>query len=87
MFLHRRLNKRKKFLIDSKCHPQTISVIQTRAKGLDIEATVIDREKADFSNDDISGIIIQYPDTDGNIFNMQSLVHHAHQHKVTRVGL
>lgn len=77
-----RLNKRKKFMIDSKCHPQTISVIKTRAEGLGIEAIVVDRDEADFSNEDISGIIIQYPDTTGNIYNFHSLIHHAHQHKV-----
>ena len=78
-----RLNKRNKFLIDSKCHPQTISVIQTRAEGLGIEALVVDRDKADFSKDDVSGILVQYPDTHGNVYkDLQALVHHAHQHKV-----
>ncbi|XP_067928205.1 glycine dehydrogenase (decarboxylating), mitochondrial-like [Watersipora subatra] len=76
-----RLNKRTKFLIDSKCHPQTISVVETRAKGLGITTQVIDRDEADFSNEDISGILLQYPDTNGTLYNMRNIVHQAHQHK------
>lgn len=61
-------------------------MIQTRAEGLGIEAIVVDRDKADFSNDDISGILIQYPDTQGNVYkDLQALVHQAHQHKVCSI--
>ena len=57
-------------------------MVETRARGLGIETQVVDRDDADFSSDDISGILVQYPDTNGSLWNMQSLVHHAHQHKV-----
>uniref|UniRef100_A0A4W3HJA9 glycine dehydrogenase (aminomethyl-transferring) n=1 Tax=Callorhinchus milii TaxID=7868 RepID=A0A4W3HJA9_CALMI len=37
MQLCHRLNKRRKFFVDAHCHPQTIAVVQTRAKYLKME--------------------------------------------------
>lgn len=63
-----RVNKRKKFLVSDKLHPQTIACIQTRAQpwGVKVEVTnnVCD---VDFSKKDISGVIFQYPNTYGTI--------------------
>ena len=36
---------KKTFLIDSSCHPQTISVVETRAKPLNIQIKLIDKIK------------------------------------------
>ena len=56
--------KKKKFFISEKCHPQTIAICQTRAEGLGIE--VIVGNEAELPND-ICGVLIQYPATDGQI--------------------
>ncbi|KAF6023615.1 GLDC [Bugula neritina] len=76
-----RLNKKKKFLIDSRCHPQTISVVETRARGLGVEVEVVNRDVVDFSSGEISGILVQYPDTNGGVYNMTQIVENAHSHK------
>jgi hypothetical protein len=49
-----------------KCHPQTIAVCQSRADGLGLKVVVGD--EASFSFDkDTSGVLLQYPATDGSI--------------------
>lgn len=58
--------KKPKFLVSSKCHPQTIAVCQTRADGLGLEAVVADEGSFDFGKD-VCGVLVQYPATDGSI--------------------
>ena len=41
-----------------------------------------DRESFDFSNRDVSGVLFQYPDTNGNIVDFSNLVEKAHNAKV-----
>ena len=49
-----------------KCHPQTIAVCQSRADGLGLKVLVSSEE--DFKVDkDVSGILLQYPATDGAV--------------------
>lgn len=73
-----RHNKRRKFYIDKHCHPQTIGVVETRASALGIDVIRLDWKDMDFSNRDISGILIQYPDTDGHVHDYMELVDNAH---------
>src|SRR4051794_39247095 len=55
---------KKRFFVDAGCHPQTIAVVQTRARSLGIEITVGDhREKPDGAGD-LCGVLVQYPTTD-----------------------
>ncbi|XP_056017386.1 LOW QUALITY PROTEIN: glycine dehydrogenase (decarboxylating), mitochondrial-like [Ostrea edulis] len=73
-----RHNKRRKFYIDKHCHPQTIGVVETRASALGIDVVRLDWQDMDMSGRDISGILIQYPDTDGHIHDYMELVDSAH---------
>lgn len=60
--------------VQDKCHPQTIAVCQSRADGLGLKVVVGD--EASFSFDkDVSGVLLQYPATDGSI----------HDYKVTHL--
>lgn len=52
--------------MQDRCHPQTIAVIQSRAEGLGLEAVVSAEDKFDISSD-VSGVLVQYPATDGTI--------------------
>ncbi|MBV70534.1 MAG: glycine dehydrogenase (aminomethyl-transferring) [Myxococcales bacterium] len=59
--------KRSVFFVDQSCHPQTIEIIQTRAEPLDITVEVGCIEEADFSNELYFGLLVQCPDTRGQI--------------------
>ncbi|CAG7817350.1 unnamed protein product, partial [Allacma fusca] len=78
MSLCYRQNKRRKIFLSDKIHPQTLSVVETRAIPMGLEVIVGDVNKADFSNRDISGVLFQYPDTNGNILDFSQLVQNAH---------
>ncbi|XP_050454391.1 glycine dehydrogenase (decarboxylating), mitochondrial isoform X1 [Cataglyphis hispanica] len=73
-----RHNKRKKLFLSDQVHPQTISVIATRAASLGLMLEVGDVFKVDTSGKDIAGILVQYPDTTGCIHNFNSVVKKAH---------
>ncbi|KXZ51330.1 hypothetical protein GPECTOR_13g817 [Gonium pectorale] len=69
--------KKPKFLVSSKCHPQTIAVCQTRAEGLGLEAVVVDEDKFVYSKD-VCGVLVQYPATDGTVADYKALTAAAH---------
>lgn len=62
--------QRNRMLISDDCHPQTISVIRTRAKPLDIEIRVEPRK--DLKPDSGTfAVLLQYPATDGLVVDPQ----------------
>ncbi len=65
-------------LVDEKMWPQTLDVLQTRANPLNIELRVGSYEKFDFT-DDVFGVLIQYPNSDGEILDYSELVSKAHE--------
>jgi glycine dehydrogenase len=66
------------FWISEACHPQTIDVIKTRAIPLGIEVVVGDHRSIDFSQE-IFGMLLQYPASDGAIYDYQAVIEQAHQ--------
>uniref|UniRef100_A0A6J0V3D8 Glycine cleavage system P protein n=1 Tax=Pogona vitticeps TaxID=103695 RepID=A0A6J0V3D8_9SAUR len=79
MQLCHRHNKRRKFYVDVRCHPQTIAVVQTRANYTGIVVELKLPHEMDFSGKDISGVLFQYPDTEGKVEDFSELVERAHQ--------
>tara|TARA_R110002124_G_scaffold9429_3_gene48231 strand:- start:30226 stop:33093 length:2868 start_codon:yes stop_codon:yes gene_type:complete len=81
MTLMRRVGKAKgqTLFVDAACHPQTIAVIETRAAPLGIPVTVGD-PFTDLSGlgDDIYGLVLQYPATDGSVRDFRALTEQAH---------
>ena len=53
-------------VLQDKCHPQTIAVCQSRADGLGLKVLVSSEEDFQFDRD-VSGILLQYPATDGAV--------------------
>lgn len=76
--LAHRHNKRKKLFVSDKVHPQTISVIATRSYSLGLTLEVGDVFTVDTSSKEIAGILLQYPDTTGAIYDYQKIVDKAH---------
>src|SRR5213596_1878712 len=74
---HAAVPNRKVFFVADNCHPQTIAVVQTRAKPLGIEIKTSDYSRFQF-NDTIFGALIQYPATDGAIYDYAKFVTRAH---------
>ena len=68
---------RKTFLVADNCHPQTIAVVQTRAKPLGIEIKIGDYSHFKFDST-IFGALVQYPATDGAIYDYTESVRKAH---------
>jgi glycine dehydrogenase len=69
---------RRRFLVADDCHPQTIAVVGTRATPLGITVDVTAAASFDFSAGDVFGMLVQYPATDGRIFDPAPLVERAH---------
>src|SRR5213595_3448512 len=59
------------------CHPQTIAVVQTRVKQLGIEIKIGDHSNFKF-DETIFGTLVQYPATDGAIYDYSDFVRRAH---------
>ena len=76
----KRLSKNKssqRFFASSHCHPQTLAVLITRAEPLGIEVVFGDEhELAD--TDGFFGALLQYPASNGDIFDYRELVERFH---------
>lgn len=65
------------FIVSDQCLPQTIDVLKTRAGAIGIKLIISDIEDTSF-NDNIFGILLQYPCQDGNIKNYTGIIKKAH---------
>ena len=63
--------------VSRHCHPQTIDVIQTRAEPVGIQVVVGD--EADGIGDQAFAVVVQYPDTNGEIRDYAALCEIAHE--------
>ncbi len=70
--------KAKAFFVAASCHPQTIEVVQTRALPLGIEVIVGDHRTFTFETP-VFGALLQYPATDGAIYDYRSFITAAQQ--------
>ncbi|HVD96514.1 MAG TPA: aminomethyl-transferring glycine dehydrogenase [Candidatus Limnocylindria bacterium] len=74
---HAVVPNRNTFFVAYDCHPQTIAVVQTRAKPLGIEIKIDDHSNFKF-DETVFGALIQYPATDGAIYDYSDLVSRVH---------
>lgn len=66
-----------RFFVDGSCHPQTIAVVRTRAESVGIELVVGD-SASEFEQSDCFGILLQYPQTDGQLGDPRDIINKAH---------
>ncbi|WP_438822830.1 aminomethyl-transferring glycine dehydrogenase [Planktothrix pseudagardhii] len=67
------------FFVSKDCHPQTLDVVKTRAIPLGIDIIIGDHRTFDF-NTPIFGCLLQYPASDGSIYDYRNFIETAHQH-------
>jgi glycine dehydrogenase len=75
---HASVPDRKTFLVADDCHPETIEVVQTRAKPLGIDIKIANFRTFKF-DDSVFGALVQYPATDGAVYDYTDFVEQAHQ--------
>ena len=76
------------FVVSEKCHPQTIAVMQSRAHGFDINIVVGNVLEKDCQlvrdqGDNLIGVLTQYPDTEGGVFDFSNLSEVIHKQGAT----
>ncbi len=84
MTLMHRMNRRSRsstFVVAEDCHPQTISLIQTRAEPLGIEVRLVDPESLE-NVDDAFGLLVQYPGTFGDVRDLSDVIRTSHEKNI-----
>lgn len=78
MALAKRIAKSKSntFFVDENCHPQTLSVVRTRAEGFGFELIVGPVDN--LASHQVFGALLQYPDTHGEIRDLRPLIEQLH---------
>jgi glycine dehydrogenase len=65
------------FLVSDLCFPQTIDVVNTRAKALGLNVVVTSHDKFEI-DDKVFGILLQYPGMDGSLHEYKDVCDRAH---------
>jgi len=69
--------KKSGFFASRDCHPQTLGVLRTRAETVGIDLHIGDPDTADFEALDCCGVLLQYPASDGRIFDPSPIIERA----------
>jgi len=84
MFMQYSLRKNtnaKKFFVSAEVFPQTIDILKTRSLPLDLELVIGDHQTADL-DDSFFGAIVQYPASNGEVFDYRSFADSLHQKNI-----
>lgn len=79
MAMSKRVSKSKSntFFVSHDCHPQTIAVVQTRARPLGFEIVVGDVYR-ELDKHEYFGVLLQYPGSSGAVRDISEVVEQAH---------
>ena len=82
--MKRQNRQNKVFLVSHLVHPQTIEVLRSRAEGFGIHIKVVDVLSGDGSSvkeagEDLVGVLVQYPDTEGGVEDFRRLSEATHE--------
>ena len=67
------------FVIDDDIHPQTIAVVQTRAEPLGLRTVTRDVAADGLPEDEIFGVLLQYPGSSGRLVDWTDTIAAAHE--------
>ena len=73
----------KKYVVDHRVFPQTLALLETRSEPIGIELVIADVNKVDFSDPEIFGLCVQYPNSDGAVVDYRNLMTNAKNNDVT----
>ncbi|SGZ58785.1 CIC11C00000001135 [Sungouiella intermedia] len=85
MSFHHSRNKKKKYVVDSNLHPQTIDVLLSRAGNIKVEIVKLPLSTAEGVAEleaiasDVCGALVQYPATNGSLHNFSDVGKIIHQ--------
>jgi glycine dehydrogenase len=71
------------FFVSELCHPQTIDLIYTRAKPIGINVVVGNHATVDLTDENIYGVLVQYPATNGEVIDYTDFIAAAHEVNIT----
>ena len=71
------------FFVSERCHPQTIDVLLTRAAPVGVNVLIGDHRTVDLTHGEIFGALLQYPASDGEVFDYTDLIAAAHELGIT----
>ena len=81
MMMLQRISKRRSgdtFFVSDVCHPQTIEVVKARALPIGVNVIVDDFMTYKFT-EDVFGALVQYPSTDGAVYDYEGFCNKAHE--------
>jgi glycine dehydrogenase len=70
--------KKRGFFAASHCHPQTLGVMRTRAESMGVVLHEGELGEIDFAGQELCGVLVQYPTTDGRIEDFRPLAERTH---------
>ncbi|NMM46903.1 aminomethyl-transferring glycine dehydrogenase [Marinigracilibium pacificum] len=71
-----------RFFVDSKVFPQTLDILKTRAIPLGIELEIGNYQEVDLSAEDLYGVLVQFPDAEGNVRDYKDFITKAKENDV-----
>ncbi len=71
--------KASKFLVDEQMFPQTLDILKTRSEPVGIELIIGNLDEMDLTDEDVFGIMFQYPDNNGEIKDRSALMASARE--------
>ena len=77
-------SKSQRFFVDTDIHPQTLAVLQTRARAFGFELVIGDAA-TELPSDDLFGMFVQYPGSSGVARDLKQVIAKAHEMKALAV--
>ena len=71
------------FFVSELCHPQTIDLLFTRATPVGIKILVGNHATVDLTQEKLFGALVQYPATNGQVYDYTSFIASAHELDLT----
>lgn len=72
----------KTFLVDEDTFAQTVDILKTRAVPLGINLLIKNVLKEDLTNPDVFGVLLQHPDSDGQINDISDIISACKTHNI-----